>query len=487
MLAAPVALATLLSVPVSGATSPAPTGGATPAGSSSAQCTNLKRLKVPGAEKQKVACLDDLTTAGTLRTGHTQLDDWATLHAPGTVNPTGVPGVQIDGYFRDTSTFNTYNGWNHDSQFVIRMPADWNGGLVVSGAPGVRKQYANDFAISDWVLSKGYAFASTDKGNNGLLFFKDQTTPGGAIAEGNHRMTELTRAAKKVVERHYSKKIAKTYAYGVSNGGYLVRWQLENHPELYDGGVDWEGVLYSKADNALGFFPPALQNFPAAARGDQKARQAILNAGFTPESEFLWPFHYQWYWDGTQRLYREVFDPSFDGDTFAPDGTPGKPFCTSGPGCDTFYDLSTRPGAQAAIARPDVRLTGKIGKPLITIHGVEDTLLPITRVSDAYAGMVKRAGKAHLHRYYRFEDANHFDGLRQLFPQVRPLLPCSRTSFTALESWTATTARRHKHDLTAQDSPFRRRGNTAPPPSATLAAPTSGDVLNTCSLTAGAR
>ena len=98
-----------------------------------------------------------------------------------TANPAGtelIPGLQIDGYFPDSSKTNNYNqedfgtGFARDSQFVIRLPEkeDWNGKLVVTGAPGVRKQYALDFIISDFVLSKGYAFASTDKGNTGQNF-----------------------------------------------------------------------------------------------------------------------------------------------------------------------------------------------------------------------------------------------------------------------------------------------------------------------------
>ena len=51
--------------------------------------------------------LDDLTTAGTVRTGHTDPADWAGPHSAATVNPAGVPGVQIDGHFPDTSTGNT--------------------------------------------------------------------------------------------------------------------------------------------------------------------------------------------------------------------------------------------------------------------------------------------------------------------------------------------------------------------------------------------
>ena len=63
-------------------------------------------------------------TAGTQTNGHTDRSDWEGLNASGTVNPTGVPGLQIDGYFPDTSTSNGTHGWNHDSQFVtVRMRA----------------------------------------------------------------------------------------------------------------------------------------------------------------------------------------------------------------------------------------------------------------------------------------------------------------------------------------------------------------------------
>ena len=304
-------------------------------------CARQSKIAVPGAEMQKVACLDDLTTAGTVASGHTNPNDWAGLNAPGTKNPTGVPGIQVDGYFPDTSTTNSNNGWKHDSQFVIRIPDNWNGGLIVSGAPGVRAQYANDFIIGDWVLSKGYAFASTDKGNTGASFYDDGSAPGGSIVEWNQRVTELTLATKRVVKQVYAKAPQRTYMFGISNGGYLTRWQLENRPDLYDGGLDWEGTLFrAEGPNLLTYLPTALKNYPRyAATGDQAAHDAIIGAGFVPGSEFLWPFHETVYWDLTQRIYREEFDPTFDGDLKA-----GIPFCASGtPTCDADYDYASRP------------------------------------------------------------------------------------------------------------------------------------------------
>lgn len=400
-------------------------------------CARLTRVRVPGAEHQKAACLEELTTAGTVASGHTDPADWAGLTPKNLTVPSGVPGIQIDGYFPDTSTTNTNHGWHHDAQFVLRLPDRWNGGLVVAGTPGNREQYANDRAIADWVLSRGYAYAATDKGNTGLAFHRDGKRPGDAIAEWNHRLTQLTRAARAAVAQRYLRPPARTLVTGMSNGGYLVRWQLENHPELYDGGVDWEGTLW-RADGPtlLHFLPEALRAYPVYAAGGpdaERARAALHTAGFPAGSEFLWPYHHQVYWDLTQRVYREELDPGYDGPTEA-----GTPYCAPGtPACDADYDYAARPDeVRRAVER--IALTGRIGKPLITLHGTLDVLLPIGRDSDVYARMVDDAGRGGLHRYYRIEGGTHTDSLVDAFPdRLRPLTPCHRSAFTALEDWLA--------------------------------------------------
>ncbi|KUN67225.1 3-hexulose-6-phosphate isomerase [Streptomyces canus] len=401
-------------------------------------CAHRERLRVPGAEHQQAACLAELTTAGTVASGHTDPADWAGLTPKDLAVPSGVPGIQIDGYFPDTSTTNTNHGWRHDSQFVIRLPDRWNGGLVVAGTPGNREQYANDRAIADSALSRGYAYAATDKGNTGLAFYRDGKAPGDAIAEWNARLTQLTRAARITVARRYHRPPARTLVTGMSNGGYLVRWQLENRPELYDGGVDWEGTLWRPdGPTLLDFLPEALRHYPVYAAGGGRAREAqeaLHAAGFPAGSEFLWPYHHQVYWDLTQRIYREELDPGFDGATEA-----GTPYCAAGtPACDTDYDYATRPDeVRRAVAR--IGLTGRIGKPLITLHGTLDVLLPIGQDSDVYARMVRDAGRGGLYRYYRIEGGTHTDALADVFPdRLRPLAPCYRTAFTALERWLGT-------------------------------------------------
>ena len=447
--------ATLAIAPATSALGQAPPGE----GSTQVHCARSDGLAVPGAEKQVVACLDDLTTASTALTGHTVPADYKGLTSVQTRNPSGVPGIQVDGYFPDTSTTNANNGWHHDAQYVLRLPDHWNGGLVVGGAPGVRGQYALDEAISDWVLARGYAFAATDKGNTGAQFYRDGVRPGDAIVEWNDRVTQLTRAAQAVVKQRYGSPARRTYAAGLSNGGYLVRWQLENHPELYDGGVDWEGTLFTaEGPNLFTYLPTALREYPKWRAGDAAAGQRMIAAGFSPGSEFLWDFHYGYYWDLTQRIYREEFDPTYDGATEA-----GTPFCQSGtPQCDADYDYASRPQAvKDAVAR--VSLTGRIGKPMLTLHGTLDSLLPRETDSDVYSRMVDQAGAGALHRYYVVQDGNHVDGLYDAFPtRLRPILPCFREAFTQLEGWT----QQHRE----------------PSPSGVVTDPGSGDVANTCTL-----
>ncbi|MET8962484.1 tannase/feruloyl esterase family alpha/beta hydrolase [Streptomyces sp. NPDC004074] len=422
-------------------------------------CGRQEKVRVPGAAFQQSACLEDMTTAALAGTPYTDMADQAGLTAKDTRNPSGVPGLQTDGFFPDDSHTNTTHGWNHDAQFVIRLPDHWNGGLVVTGAPGTRRQYATDTAISDRVLAQGYAYAATDKGNSGADFYRDGTRPGDAVAEWNRRTTQLTLAAKRVVAAHYGRAPRRTYMTGISNGGYLTRWQLEHRPELYDGGVDWEGALWTAEG------PSLLTSLPVTvARALGSARdEDLYAAGFAPGSEFLWAYHEKAYWGLTQKIYRAEFDPSYD--TACPGASAGSSVeeilapCPS----DAAYDYAARPASvHRAVAR--VALTGRIGKPLITLHGDLDALLPKATDSDVYDRMVARSGRGALHRYYTVEGGTHVDGLYDTYPdRLRPVLPCYRAAFDALTAWVDRGVR--------------------PPADRTVGRPANGDVVGSCALT----
>lgn len=109
-------------------------------------------------------------------------------------------------------------------------------------------------------------------------------------------------------------------------------------------------------------------------------------------------------------------------------------------------------------------LTGRIGKPLITLHGDMDALLPKAADSDVYARMIDARGRGELHRYYTITGGTHADGLYDMYPdRLRPILPCFRSAFDALTAWV--------------------EQGTEPPADHTVDRPADGDVVNFCALT----
>jgi hypothetical protein len=232
---------------------------------------------------------------------------------------------------------------------------------------------------------------------------------------------------------------------GLSNGGYLTRWQLENRPELYDAGVDAEGTLF-RADgpNLFTYLPQVLAAWPDYTSDDparqEAGRRAIVAAGMPPESEFLWAVYHQIYWGLTQDIYAAELDPAYDG---APED----------------YDYEAR-GEQVREAVRRIELTGDIGKPLITVQGTLDTLLPPALHSDEYARLVDAQGRGDLHRYWVVEGATHVDGFQPFYGDlVRPLLPCYRAAFEAVEAWVGPKGKARKGTAPGPDRFVPRRAS----------------------------
>jgi hypothetical protein len=161
-----------------------------------------------------------------------------------------IPGTQATGSYA------------HGERYVVRVPDAWNGRLVVVGTPGLRSEFSNDAIWGDYVLARGFAFASSNKGiPYGVVVDKIETSTApdrlypipfdvlnletmklGArfgllepspvpIARWNEDFVALTVATQEYLGERFGGRPARTYAVGASNGGAQVRSLLESRPE----------------------------------------------------------------------------------------------------------------------------------------------------------------------------------------------------------------------------------------------------------------
>ena len=355
-----------------------------------------------------------------------------------------VAGVQVQGRLVSDPTA--------EARFLLRLPHDWNGRLVVAGASGTRSEFNGDFAWSDYVLQKGYAYASQNKRVLNLrlttsadplgcrlnptsttfvhFFIND---PDKSFAEWTGAIVETARLARDAAKVQYGKHPRRTYAVGTSNGGYQVRRAIEEAPNLFDGGVDWEGTFVDPVGpNILIDLPPALKNFPAYVASGfnpaSPAAQAIRAAGYPPDilsgGLSLWFVYWNAFWEVTACQWQKKLDPTYD---------------TYGDGLEN-YDYAARvvvTDVEAAVAA--FATTGAIKKPLVTIAGTMDALLPIDRHARAYQAKVadsRKGNNEHRNAQYRLfeiQNGNHVDSLRSFFPsQLEYLQPHAQRAFDLL-------------------------------------------------------
>jgi hypothetical protein len=79
-----------------------------------------------------------------------------------------------------------------------------------------------------------------------------------------------------------------------------------------------------------------------------------------------------------------------------------------------------------------VATTGKIEKPLITVAGTMDALLPIQRQARAYEAAVMASESNAEYRLYEVQNGNHIEAYIVPFPELVAIQPHAQKAFDLL-------------------------------------------------------
>jgi hypothetical protein len=373
-----------------------------------------------------------------------------------------VPGLQIQARIASDPL--------GQARFLLRLPADWNGRLVVAGASGTRSEFNGDFAWSDYVIQQGYAYASQNKGVLNLRLVGVFPTPAAAAAvdplacrlsgdspvyvhfyanDPGQQFTRWTEfmvkageLARRGVHGAYGQPPRYAYAVGVSNGGYQVRRAIEVAPKLFDGGIDWEGTFVDEhAPNILTDLPAAVLNFPdyrtSGFNASSLAARNIVAAGYPPDISSdigapttLWNNNWNSFWEVTICQWQKRLDPTYD---------------TYGSGLGAYNYVNRLAVSDVGAQVASFANSGEIRRPLITLAGTMDALLPINHHARAYARKVAAASKEQRrnghgddderaeYRLYEIQNGNHIENYRQLnFSKLEYIQPHAQHAFELL-------------------------------------------------------
>lgn len=358
-----------------------------------------------------------------------------------------VPGVQIQARMASDPL--------GQARFLLRLPDNWNGRLVVAGASGTRSEFNGDFAWSDYVLQKGYAYASQNKGILNLRLSNAQdpqacrlnpesatyvdfydNDAGQSFTRWRDTIVKAAELARDGVHARYGRAPRFTYAVGTSNGGYQVRRAIETAPELFDGGVDWEGTFVDEhAPNLLSDLPAPVLNWPDyAASGfnpESTAAKNIRAAGYPPDlvagAASFWKMHWSSFWEVTLCQWQKRLDPGYK---------------TYEDGMGTYNYLARLSASDVGSQMAAFATSGRIKRPLVTVAGTMDALLPIDHHARPYARKVKAAlsgpenereqrGRP-AYRLYEVQNGNHLETYQDTFPQLELIEPHAHVAFELL-------------------------------------------------------
>jgi pimeloyl-ACP methyl ester carboxylesterase len=397
--------------------------------------------------------------------------DARALLAPGTISPAAapIPGDQWTGILPG------------GGRYVLRVPANWNGTLVVAGTPATRSEFANDAIWSDFVLARGAAFASSNKRipynaivapiagipqpefaypipfdaggleTKGLAIRFGMFDPARiGIAQWNDDFHALAVTMRTLLGAEY-RAPQHVYAVGLSNGGAQVRSLLERHPDDVDGGVDWSGVFWSATTTLLDYLPVFLAAMPEYVRSgftDRRIPERLAKFGFPPDVVQADPAHpslYADYYSNVAPFYADLtlfaYARLIDRRTSSlagpctPDAQNPKllPGTCSGTGLARPHVRTTyEPSADARKAIAAFAHDGAIEKPLISIAGTRDPFVTPELNAVAYQRAISARRRGRLHRLFLVEGGTHVDTFTAFGYGLRAQLPFAWAAFDRL-------------------------------------------------------
>ena len=309
-------------------------------------------------------------------------------------------------------------GKNGKAVYQMEMPEKWNGEVVyyAHGFAGFGTEVSVDAppkALREQLIANGYAWAASSYSENGYV-------PGIGADD--------TLALKRLFDDKFG-KAKRSYLVGASMGGNVVALSLENFPNEYDGALAICGALAGEEQidfltswTALAEFTSGvripisegskdvgnilLQQLPKALgtpdapteRGKQFASSVRLLTG-GPRPFFLEGFKEQY----LVNFGLTLLDPERKS-LAASAATNESVKYTIEPGLGLTseqLDAGARrfkadPASRDATRHPDaVPTSGKISKPLLTLHGTGDLFVPINQ-EQSYRKKVEAAGKGDL-------------------------------------------------------------------------------------------
>jgi hypothetical protein len=425
-------------------------------------------LAARNSNTENVQCLvsPDLTTANpsttpadnsipTLPIGAFQpTTDRAAIATPPPITH-AVPGLQITG---------TMAG-DDGARWLLRLPAAWNGRLVMGVPASVRSEYAGDWAHSDYLVQAGYAYVATNKGHlnarpgsaddpkschaappgnaaSNVLVHPYEADSPEAVPHWFTRTLDGVALAGPLIVANYGRQPDRTYIVGISAGALVVRRLLEVAPNAFDGGIAWESpaATYSFDNPFMVTFPLAMRNFPD-----------YIASGYSP----------------TSAGYRAMEDYGFPPDIFSMNSNPSSPrgsyletnynsawnvlqcgnvgsldptYWTSAPPPPSYADYDFTARYKPAGIYPNMWLiahSGRLLRPLISIHGTMDALA-LMSTARAYQQSIVAEGASDRHRLYEIQNGSHTDpnaGPPRNFVQIERLSPHFAPAFERLVAW----------------------------------------------------